>query len=83
VSSHADTIRRALSRVPLTGDGSHPDVNDALDAVTEWEAENQQLRDALERIAANGEAWELPPRGVIAMSRIARSALAAVRVEER
>jgi hypothetical protein len=79
--SHADTIRRYIYPVTPALPGA-PTANQAEDALDALLAENQQLRDALERIAANGEAWELPPRGVIAMSRIARSALEG-RVEER
>jgi hypothetical protein len=82
--SHADTIRRLLAG---TLEDPRGEIASALDAM---EAENQQLRDALERIADNAEGWhgpeDLPNRFLQALHVIAkdaRAALAAVRVEER
>jgi len=51
------------------------------DRALKAEAELQRLEEALELIAENAESWELPPRGIIAIGKISRTALAAVRKE--
>ena len=81
MSGHTDTIRNALyaavqppnvklAPVPGTPIG---DAHLALDALL---AENQRLREAIDRAATDLEAWELPPRGVIATALRLRKALA-------
>ncbi len=80
MSSHADTIRSALG--VLRGDG--PVERDPLVALDALLAENQRLRDALERIASNATMTGTP--GVLdrsysgiqaqAMKQWAREALA-------
>lgn len=63
MSSHADTIRT--------------DLQLAVEQIDALLAENQRYEKALERIAPIMEQWaDPPPRGVIAIAKIAREALA-------
>jgi hypothetical protein len=86
MSSHADTIRRYI-KAEYPPQPASQAANNAEDAVDAMEAENQQLRDALEQIERMsrpcGAYGRVDYGSLPAASKIARAALAAVRVEER